>query len=249
MRENEIITGDCVEQMMAMPKGSVDLCVCDPPYNLGVAYDQYHDRLERKTYTDWAYNWLRHATLLLKPNGSIFVAINDEYVADYKQHLDSLGLTMRNWIIWYYTFGTYATKKFGRDHTHILYYVNNPKSFTFNADAIRIPSMRQEKYGDKRANSAGRIPGDVWQFPRVCGTFKERRKGKGEHPCQMPLAVLERIVLAASNPGDLVFDPMCGNSTTLMAAKKHGRRWLGIELSENYAEGGRERLKEIREKI
>lgn len=240
-----IITGDCIKVMAADSAiHSVDLVICDPPFNINVEYDEHDDDMPRDHYLRFAENWVKLAASVLKPNGSFFLAIGDDYVADYKLILDACGLTMRNWIIWNYNFGTYCTKKFGRDHTHILYYVRDPKKFTFNADAILIPSARQEKYNDKRATAKGRIPGDVWQFPRVCGTFRERRKGVGEHPCQMPLAILERIVLVASNPGDLVLDPMCGTGVSLVAAKKHGRRYLGIELSENYATAARKRLEE-----
>jgi len=176
-----------------------------------------------------------------------------------KLRLDGLGLTMRNWIIWHYTFGVNCSKKFNRSHAHIFYYVVDPKNFTFEPDRIRVPSARQTTYGDRRANPVGKIPDDTWflrpqeseehftpdddtwSFARVCGTFRERTA----HPCQMPEAVLERIVQVASNPGDLVFDPFAGSGTTLAAAKKLKRRYLGTELSEDYADGIRERLLNI----
>ena len=152
-----------------------------------------------------------------------------------------------------------CTKKFNRSHAHIFYYVADPKSFTFNADTIRVASARQTTYADSRANPKGKLPddtwvlrpqednsvfpdeGDTWAISRVCGTFKER----SEHPCQMPLAVLERIVKVSSNPGDLVMDPFSGSGTTLVAAKKWGRDYLGTELSENYADLCRDRLERV----
>ena len=200
-------------------------------------------------YLAWTETWLAAVRRVLKPTGSFFVAIGDEYVAELKVRLDALGLTMRNWIVWHYTFGVNCTKKFNRSHAHIFYYVVDPKRFTFNADAVRVPSARQTTYADRRANPVGKLPDDTWVLrpqedgrffrpeddtwyvPRVCGTFKER----GEHPCQMPEALLERIIRVASNPGDLVLDPFAGSGTTLVAAKKLGRDYLGIELSENYA--------------
>src|SRR5262249_47543625 len=146
--------------------------------------------------------------------------------------------------------------KFTRSHAHILYYVADPKRFTFNADAVRVPSARQTTYADRRANPKGRVPDDTWVLrpqederffapetdtwyvSRVCGTFKERTG----HPCQMPEALLERIVRVASNAGDLVLDPFAGSGTTLAAAKRLGRRYLGMELSGEYAERVRQRL-------
>jgi DNA modification methylase len=147
-------------------------------------------------------------------------------------------------------------RKFNRSHAHILYYVADPKHFTFNAAAVRVPSARQTTYADRRANPAGKLPDDTWVlrpqedarcFPvdsdtwyaaRVCGTFKERTP----HPCQMPEAVLERIIRVSSNSGDLVLDPFAGSGTTLAVAKRLGRRYLGIELSAEYAERVRQWL-------
>jgi site-specific DNA-methyltransferase (adenine-specific) len=139
--------------------------------------------------------------------------------------------------------------------------VKNPKAFTFNLDAIRVPSARELVYGDKRAAAAGRLPDDTWilrpqdlpagfnadedtwYFPRVCGTFKER---SGWHGCQMPEQLLGRIIRASSNPGDLVLDPFGGSGTTLAVAKKLGRSFLGFELSPAYAARIRERLASVR---
>lgn len=230
MQSNGLAVGDCVATMRAMPAKSVDLIFADPPFNIGYRYDVYRDRKPRLAYLMWASQWVRLAAARLADTGSIFIAIGDELAADYCQLARNFGLTLRNWIIWHYTFGPHQKRKFGRDHAHILYFTAHPKRFTFNADAIRVESARQ-RMGDKRANPAGRVPGDVWQFPRLPGNAKERTG----HPCQMPEAILERIILAASNPGDLVFDPFAGSGTTLAVAKRLGRRWAGCELSPDYA--------------
>src|SRR5207237_10835313 len=129
-------------------------------------------------------------------------------------------------------------------------FVKDARKFTFNADAIRVPSARQLVYADSRAHSKGRLPDDtwilrpqdalksftpdedVWYVPRVCGTFKERA---GWHGCQMPEQLLGRIINACSNPGETVLDPFGGSGTTLVVAKKLARRFIGFELSENYA--------------
>ena len=235
---NEIITGDCIEVMRGLPAGSVDLVFADPPFNIGYQYDVYGDKRKRDEYLDWTRDWIALAAKLLKPSGSIFVAIGDEYAAEVKQIIDGCSLTMRNWIIWYYTFGVACQTKFSRSHAHIFYHVADLKRCTFNADAVRVPSDRQLKYADKRARPGGKLPDDVWQFSRVCGTFKERTG----HPCQMPETILERIIKVASNPGDVVFDPFVGSGTTPAVAKRLGRRWLGCELSADYAEAARKRI-------
>ena len=259
MRTDLILTGDCLRVLAELPEASIDLAFADPPFNIGYEYDVYDDRKAKADYLAWTEKWLRAVRRVLKPTGSFYVAIGDEYAAETKVRLDELGLTLRNWIVWHYTFGVHCTKKFTRSHAHIFYYVVSPKRFTFNADAVRVPSARQTTYADRRANPRGRLPDDTWVlrpqedarlFPpdsdtwyvsRVCGTFRER---KG-HPCQMPEALLERIVRASSNPGDLVLDPFAGSGTTLAAAKRLGRRYLGIELSEQYAERVRRRLEGV----
>ncbi len=256
---DEIRTGDCLEHLAALPAGCVDLAFADPPFNIGYEYDVYHDRRGREDYLRWTEKWLAAVRRVLKPQGSFYVAIGDEYAAELKVRLDELGLSMRNWIVWHYTFGVNCTRKFNRSHAHIFYYVADPKRFTFNADTVRVPSARQTTYADRRANPAGKLPDDTWVLrpqeearcfsadtdtwyvARVCGTFKERTG----HPCQMPEAVLERIIRVSTNPGDLVLDPFAGSGTTLATAKRLGRRYLGIELSDEYAERVRERLRKV----
>ncbi len=102
---------------------------------------------------------------------------------------------------------------------------------SFNDAQIRIPSARQLVYKDKRANPIGKIPDDVWQFSRVCGTFKERI---GKHPCQMPEDLLELIIKTSSNKGDIVLDPFGGTGTTVAVAKKLKRNYLTMEISQDY---------------
>ncbi len=257
---DEVWNGDCLELLGRMPKGSVDLAFADPPFNIGYEYDVYQDHRKRDDYLAWTDHWLDGVKRVLKPTGSLWVAIGDEYAAEMKLALDRLGLTMRNWVIWHYTFGVNCSRKFNRSHAHIFYYVVDPKNFTFNTDGVRVPSARMTTYADRRANPVGKLPddtwvlrpqetdqhfapdSDTWAVSRVCGTFRERTG----HPCQMPEAVLERIVRVASDAGDLVLDPFAGSGTTLAVAKRLKRRFLGMELSEGYAENVRERLRSVR---
>jgi site-specific DNA-methyltransferase (adenine-specific) len=257
---DEVLTGDCLRHLAELPAECVDLAFADPPFNIGYEYDRYEDRRAKEDYLAWTEKWFAAVRRVLKPHGSFYVAIGDEYAAELKVRLDALGLTLRNWIIWHYTFGVNCTQKFNRSHAHIFYYVVDPAKFTFNADAIRVASARQTTYADRRANPKGKLPddtwvlrpqegegifradSDTWYVSRVCGTFKERTG----HPCQMPEAVLERIVRASSNPGDLVLDPFSGSGTTLAVAKKLGRRWLGVEFSPDYADKVRQRLDGIK---
>jgi site-specific DNA-methyltransferase (adenine-specific) len=249
--------------MKKLDDGLVDLAFADPPFNIGYEYDVYDDRLESERYVDWCREWTAEVVRVLKPEGTFWLAIGDEYAAELKVMMQrDLGLVCRSWVVWYYTFGVNCKNKFSRSHVHLFHMVKDPENFTFNADdpAIRVPSARQLVYADKRANPKGRLPDDTWIlrpqdlphgfgadedtwcFSRVCGTFKERA---GWHGCQMPEQLLGRIIRACSVENDLVLDPFGGSGTTLAVAKKLNRRYLGFELSEDYSQQIRQRLAKI----
>ena len=259
---DRIVCADCVEFLANYRGPRPKLIFADPPFNIGYEYDRYDDRMKYEHYVEWTGRWMKAAADALDPAGSFYVAIGDEYAAEVcvigKR---DLGLTLRNWIIWQYTFGQAMQSKFARGHAHIFYFVKDPKAFTFNADAVRVASDRQMLYKDVRANPKGKVPDDVWTIcrdcarkgalagetvgddvwleSRVCGTFKERVQW---HPCQMPEKLLERIVRVSSNPGDLVFDPFAGSGTTLTVAHRLGRHWLGTDISPDYVKNANARV-------
>jgi site-specific DNA-methyltransferase (adenine-specific) len=238
---NKIICGDCIEMLGRVSEPFADLIFADPPFNIGYKYDKYYDKVKSKNYIAWTKEWMSACKRVLKPHGSFYIAIGDDYAANVKVAADELGLVMRNWIIWHYTFGQQLKRKFARAHTHILYFVNDGKNFTFNADAIRVISDRQKVYKDRRANPEGKMPDDVWnEYPRVCGTFDERTG----FPCQMPESLLSRIIRVSSNEGDWVLDPFGGSGTTAVAAHKLNRLYTAVEISENYAAESRRRIDE-----
>jgi site-specific DNA-methyltransferase (adenine-specific) len=263
---DQIIQGDCIELMNAWPTEWVDLVFADPPFNIGYLYDGYDDQKNTKQYLDFSKRWMAAVARVLKPTGSFYLAIGDDYAADLCVIARrELGLHLRNWIIWHYTFGQQPKRKFARSHTHILYFTKDPTEFTFNRDAVRVASARQTTYKDARANPKGKLPddvwylrpqetpepmfdptGDTWNVSRVCGTFLER---EGWHGCQMPIGVLNRIVIASSNPGDIVLDPFNGSGTTPVAAATLGRQYLAIDQSAGYVAFARKRLKHILQQL
>jgi DNA modification methylase len=259
MKLDALYNKDCIAGMNELAEGSVDLAFADPPFNIGYKYDVYEDRKSAHKYLYWSQQWGKALVRTLKPTGTFWLAIGDDFAAELKLIFQrELGLHCRSWVIWYYTFGVNCKSKFSRSHTHLFHFVKDAKNFTFNDGAIRVPSARQLVYGDKRADSRGRLPddtwilrpqdapesfkadGDVWYFSRVCGTFKERA---GFHGCQMPEQLLGRIIKACSNPGEMILDPFGGSGTTLVVAKKLDRRFIGFELSKNYAKQTQARLK------
>lgn len=241
---NQIIAGDCIALLNQAEKPFADLVFADPPFNIGYQYDKYHDKVEKNNYVAWTRDWMAACVKVLKPHGSFFIAIGDEYAAHVRIIGEELGLTLRNWIIWHYTFGQQTKFKFARSHAHIFYFVHDAKECVFNDLAVRLPSDRQLIYNDKRSNATGKIPNDVWsEYSRVCGTFNER---EGWHPCQMPELLLGRIIAVSTKAGDLVLDPFNGSGTTAAAAIQLGRDYCGIDISEEYVRNTHERLKKLR---
>ena len=279
---NTIQRRDCVAGMNALAAGSIDLAFADPPFNIGHDYDVYDDSLGYEKYLAWSRDWIAAIHRVLKPDGTFWLAIGDEFAAELKLESQKIGFHTRSWVVWYYTFGVNCTKKFTRSHAHLFYFVKDPRIFTFGDDdpANRIPSARQLVYNDNRANPRGRLPDDTWiirpadaigqlspdddatwtlrpqdlgecfgeeentwYFPRVAGTFKERA---GFHGCQMPEQLLGRIIRTCSTENDVVLDPFSGSATTLAVAKKLARRYVGFELSGDYAQRGQQRLASIR---
>src|SRR3954454_5471727 len=258
-RVDEIIRRDCVEVLKAY-EGQVDLVFADPPFNIGYLYHNYDDQKDVAEYVEWSENWMRAVHAALKPSGSFYLAIGDEFAADLCHVARrKIGFHLRNWIIWHYTFGQQTKKMFAKSHTHILYFTKEKDGFTFNPDEVRVASARQTTYADARANPKGKLPddtwflrpqeaaphgyfepgSDTWNESRVCGTFKER---EGWHGCQMPIGVLNRIILAASNKGDGVVDPFNGSGTTVVAAALLGRNYFGIDQSADYVEFAKRRI-------
>lgn len=260
---NKCLTGDCLPLFRELDYETVDLAFCDPPFNIGFDYgeDGYKDTLPPQEYQAWCHTWCSEINRVLKPHGSFWLAIGDEWAAELKVVAREIGFHLRSWVIWYYTFGVNSPKKLTRSHAHLFYFTKHKKHFTFNADQIRVPSARALVYNDKRANPDGRLPddtwilrpqelpqgfpadGDTWFIPRICGTFKQRQEGAAN---QMPEQLMGRIIRACSNTGDVVLDPMAGTGTTLVVAKKLGRQYVGFELIERFAEATRKRLRGAR---
>ncbi len=240
--------GDCLKILRNLPDASVDLIATDPPFNIGHEYDEYEDWKTTEEYLQWTRQWLAESVRMLRPKGSIWVAIGSRYQAEMKYLMDRAGLHWRDTVIWHYGFGPNQESKLTPSWVAMHYATKNPKNWTWNPDEIRVPSARQLKYKDRRANPQGKVPDNCWILlpdedlrfglpemnlwieSRVCGTFKERT----DHPCQMPVALIDRIVRLCSNPGDMIGDWFLGSGTTGEAALRNGRSFVGVELSESY---------------
>ena len=137
-----IHNGDCIAGMNALPKGRVDLAFADPPFNIGYKYDVYEDRMAAADYLKWSRDWMTAVYRVLKPDGTFWLAIGDDFAAELKIEAQRIGFHCRSWVIWYYTFGVNCKNKFTRSHTHLFHFVKDVENFTFRSDDLqnRVPS-------------------------------------------------------------------------------------------------------------
>jgi DNA modification methylase len=231
---NQFICGDAIHEMSQLPDACVDLLIADPPYNLGKDYGNNLDQKAWHEYELFTRNWLAQAVRLLKPTGSIYVFMGVRFISQLFLLLETeFELNFNGWITWHYTQGMGRKTGFSPRHEDILYFTRSTQ-FTFNLDEVRIP----QKYYRERNNMTGANPGDVWTFSHVHYCSAERLP----HPTQKPEALLERVINASSNPGDVVLDPFVGSGTTCRVAQILGRSWLGIDINPEYITMSQNRL-------
>lgn len=236
MKEIDLRCGNAAELLKTLEAESIDLIVADPPYNLGKDYGNNHDLKGFEEYILFTKEWLSEAKRVLKPEGSIYVFMGVRFISYLYDIMDrDLKLFFNSWIVWHYTQGMGKTKGFSPRHDDILVF-NKGKNFTFNLDDIRVP----QKFYRERNNMRGANPGDVWQFSHVHYSNPNRQN----HPTQKPEGIIERIVLASSNKGDIVLDPFSGSGTTLRVCQQLGRKAIGFELNPEYVAMTEQRLSE-----
>ncbi|MGL5779093.1 adenine-specific DNA-methyltransferase [Cetobacterium sp.] len=246
-----LIRGDVIEVLeKKIIDESIDLIFIDPPYNIGKEFhgegtDSWESEGE---YLEWCYKWLDLCLKKLKPNGTLYLMGATQFMPYFDIYLRDK-MTILSRIIWHYdSSGVQAKKYFGSLYEPILHAVKNKKMYTFNAQDILVEAKTgsKRKLIDYRKNppqpyNKKKVPGNTWYYPRV----RYRMPEYEEHPSQKPEALLERIILASTNPGDLVLDPFAGTFTTCAVAKKLKRKSIGIEIGEYYFEIGKKRLNKI----
>lgn len=231
----EIKNGDALELFKNIKDNSIDLIVADPPYNLNKDYGNNSDTKSFEEYIKFTEDWTREAKRVLKPTGTIYVFMGFRFISYLYQILEkSQKLNFNNWICWYYTQGIGKKKGFSPRHDDILMFTKTDK-FTFNLDSIRVP----QKFYRSVNNMRGANPGDVWEFSHVHYCQENRQN----HPTQKPEGLIERMVLASSNEGDIVLDPFSGSGTTLRVCQQLNRKGIGFELNQEYVLMTEERLK------
>lgn len=252
-RPDSIIIKNDVEKFLDyLPEEPIfDLVITSPPYDIGKEYEK---KIPLDEYLDWQKRIIHKISLRLKDTGSIcwevgtYVDSGEITPLDYELYpiFKSEGLHLRNRIIWKFGHGLHSKKRFSGRHEVILWY-SKTDDYIFNLDDVRVPSKYPgkrhytgPKKGELSGNPKGKNPEDVWDIPNV----KSNHVEKTIHPCQFPVALVERLVLSLSNENALIFDPFCGVATTGVAALLHNRKFWGCEIEEKYVEIGEQRLKD-----
>lgn len=239
----------------AMPQAPLfDLVITSPPYNIG---KKYESRMNLDEYLEWQNRVIGMIVPRLSRRGSLcwqvgnFVDNGEIWPLDlalaplFREHQ----LKLRNRIIWHFGHGLHSKRRFSGRYEVILWFTKSDE-YTFNLDAVRAPSkypgkrhFKGPRIGEYSGNPLGKNPSDVWEIPNVKANHVE----KTVHPCQFPVGLIERLVLALTNPGDLVFDPFAGVGSAGVAAALHGRRFWGVDIVPEYVEIGTARIKEALE--
>lgn len=243
--------GDCLDLLSTIPDGSMQLVVTSPPYNLGKVYES---RLDLDDYLKQQKKVIGECVRTLSKTGSICWQVgnyvdNGEIVPlDIKLFsvFESLGLRMRNRVVWHFGHGLHASKRFSGRYEVIMWFTRS-NNYTFNLDAVRVPSKypnkkhyKGAKAGQLSGNPLGKNPTDVWDIPNV----KSNHVEKTHHPCQFPVELIERLVLSMTNEDDWVLDPFMGVGSTAIAALMHGRRAVGAEIVDHYLESAIKRIRD-----
>ena len=245
-RKNGLLyENDCIDILIRIPSGSIDMIFADPPYNIKKAdWDKFESQ---EQYIAWSMKWISECSRILKENGSLFICGFTEVLADLK-HPSMRYFKYCKWLIWHYKNKANLGSDWGRSHESILL-LRKSNKFTMNIDPIRIPynehtlkypvrtQAETSQYAKGKAerpawspHPLGAKPKDVIEIPTTCNGMGEKTK----HPTQKPEELLRKFVLAASNPGDIILDPFCGSGTTAVVAEQLGRHWIGCEINPEY---------------
>lgn len=262
-----LVHGDTLEVLGGMPEGCAKLIISSPPYNIG---KEYEARKELEHYLDYLRPILTQIVRVLSDGGSLcwqvgnYVEESEIFPLDiyFYPIFKELGLQLRNRVIWHFEHGLHCSVRFSGRYETLLWFTKG-ENYTFNLDAVRVSSKYPGKtnfrpgpdYGKPSGNPLGKNPSDIWklmaheweiglwEIPNVKANHPE----KTIHPCQFPIELVERCVLAFTNKADLVLDPFSGVGSALLAALKHERRAMGIDKEAAYIEEAKKRIQQLQD--
>lgn len=240
---NQIIVDDCLKVLQQLPDDSVDVSFADPPFNLKKRYETYKDHKPTANYLSWCRDWLLELVRVTKSTGSIFVHNIPKWLTHYAGMLNEVSEFV-DWIAWNAPTAPMG-KRLQPSHYGILYYAKDKQKDKFYQ--IRYPHQRcrtcgylLKDYGGKKkmVHPFGPLVSDMWSdIHRI-----RHKKHRDAHPCQLPIPLLERIILMSSDADDVILDPFIGTGTTAVAAKRLGRKYVGIELDPQYVQIAQDKL-------
>ncbi|MGU8265404.1 DNA-methyltransferase [Clostridium perfringens] len=258
MKKN-IIYLESSENMSNIKDKSIDLIVTSPPYNIDIKYGnktskgkiieskgvKYSDKFSEEDYRAMLKNVFNECKRVLKDDGSIWINIKNRLINGVvttpfwiEEYFEDMYL--KNLLVWNFDWGGSTSKRFAPRYEFVFWYTKDKSKYTFNLEDVKIPALN---YRPDRYKSQLKNPSDVWRISMVSGNFAERT----EHPAQYPERLVERIILAGSNKGDIVLDPFMGSGTTAVVAKKLKRDYIGYELVPEYLEMAKKRLDLVEE--
>lgn len=238
-----IYHADMLDLLPHLPRGSIDLTVTSPPYNIGKEYEEVRSADE---YIDWCCDWIKGIHHATSDRGAFWLNLGYLSLPGRARAVpipyliwERVPFFLMQEIVWNYGAGVAARKAFSPRNEKFLWYVKSPDDYVFDLDAVRDPDVKypnQKKNGKLKCNPLGKNPSDVWQFPKVTSGANRSSRERTPHPAQFPIAVIDRIVRASSGVGELVLDPFLGSGSTIEAALSAGRCAIGIEIDRRYVE-------------
>ncbi len=220
------------------------LIFMDPPFNIGEPYlDGVQDSKPRSDFLADLKTWVRRASEVLAPGGSLWVHVPDDLAGHVAVEAERLGLVRLNWVIWHYRFGVWQPNRFISSKCHGLHFGRAGGRTKLRPGRVLVPSDRATLYNDPRSPTGERMDLDVWGFEKYWGRVQgNNRERRSVHPNQLPELYLRRIVLYTTDPGELVVDPFCGSGTTATVASSLGRRYVTGDLSLSCLHSAAERI-------
>ena len=242
--------GDCRALLRDLPDGLVNLVITSPPYNIGKSYER---KVNLDQYLQQQREVIQQCARVLGPRGSLCWQVGNYLKEDGEiipldivlyPLFKALGLKLRNRIVWHFEHGLHSRKRFSGRYEVILWFTKTD-DYVLNMDDVRVPQkypykkyFKGPKKGQYSGHPLGKNPGDVWLIPNVKANHVE----KTSHPCQFPVELIERLVLALTNAGDWVLDPFMGTGTSVIAALMHERKAMGAEIAAEYIEIAKQRF-------
>lgn len=251
---SDVLVGDCLDILPTLASESVELVVTSPPYNIGKEYERRPVKLD--DYIEQQRQVIAECVRILSPSGSICWQVGNWVKGSEIVPLDialfpifrDMGLKCRNRIVWHFEHGLHCSKRLSGRHETILWFTKS-NDYKFNVDPIRVPQkypgkkyFKGPRIGQLSGNPLGKNPGDVWIFPNV----KHNHIEKTKHPCQFPVELAERLVISLTAKGDTILDPFGGVGSAAVAAVRHGRNAISIDISEEYSQIADARLQKAR---